>query len=149
MKKIKCFFNSISFLISSVVLLLPQSGCENSDTCFCDFNKRDVIVVLPVDGCSGCIDATLEILDKYPNHRSLKIVVSMYRSKKELRLRIGDKLFQSDILYYRDSIDMNCEIFDGHTHPCILYPDNRSECVVVDPNSAQKTLIDLENYLNR
>ena len=149
MKKIKYSFNSILFLISSVMILISQSGCENSDPCFCDFNKKDIIVVLPADGCSGCINATLVVLNKYSDHRYLKIVAVMYSSKKELRLRIGDELFQSDNLYYRDSLNVNCKVFDSHTHPCILYPDNRSECVVIDPNSASKILIDLENYLNR
>ena len=142
-------------LVSTVLILcLFFNGCTNKvitkyDPLIHDIedrglniNKYDYILLLPSEGCGGCINgAESFLINNYLQQGGKRIlfVVTGHTSKKTLRNRLGDNIFNSD--------DVIADYKSIYSRPPYLeiYPKlftlKNGEIIIesnIDPNSSEK-----------
>lgn len=116
-----------------------------------DLGQYDVIMLVPSEGCGGCINGAESFLvnsyDKASKKKML-FVVTGHSSKKTLRIRLGEKVLNNpDIIAdYKHLFDKPPFMGD---YPKVMYLENGNIVDVkdVDPGSSEEIYAGLEKML--
>lgn len=120
-----------------MLLLLPLSiGCGTnnsekklvtkvSDTFQYDLKNLNAVVILPNQGCQGCITEVESFMVNNANKElGIKYVLTKIMSRKILRQKIGDSIYLSKSVFI-DSLNIFSSVGNKNSiYPAILYLEN-------------------------
>ena len=98
-------------------------------------NQDDVIVVIPGEGCGGCISNATSFMYEKVDEAGIKVVFTGVEDKKLLALQLGDDFLARDNVYLdSDNLFMHQEL--KSIYPRILTTKNGSVDEVIDFDSS-------------
>lgn len=128
-----------SLIKSLLLLLLTFSSCSKEDKSI-EMLNSDYILVIPQNGCPGCIDKGIEFAQGYVDKACLTIVLSKISNLRNLKIKFGyNNIVSSNV--YLDTLGRFHNQIEGY--PKFYYGN---EIIELDNSSLEKYK-DLEKIL--
>jgi hypothetical protein len=103
-------------------------------------NNYSSVVLIPQEGCGGCIsNATQYLTEHIDSLRQVAIIFTGVRDKKLLKLRIDNRFFSRDNVYFDDNnLFMHLDV--ASTYPQLLHIKD-GQVALVETYSPEKKII--------
>lgn len=140
-------------LLILLPLLISCKGKESKsqNNPYSDFNvqkETKVVFFIPTDGCSGCVDTSLEFLKKNRNSNDIKYVLSG-RNEKEVKIKLAEFDIELNELIYIDVQGKSKSLGIVNGYPVLIYLDNTSkEKIELSAEHIEADLLILASNIN-